>query len=223
MRIGLSAGVAALLALAGTALADPPPPATPPNSAVAYYPPEALAAGVDGTATIRCQRDIRGAYVGCNLVSEHPAGHGFGAAALAVAANAPPHTLTALSPYEMALELPFNFSFRAQPPSVRPDLFQASTSPPRWLTRPSADDIARVYPVHAAAIGLGAHTVMTCTVDDKGGMAACGIDSETPADLGFGAAMLKLSHDFRMTTFTEDGRPTLGVRVVIPMRWIPPA
>jgi protein TonB len=119
----------------------------------------------------------------------------------------------------MALELPFHFSFRAKPPSVRPDLFLPPALPPRWLTAPSNDEFARAYPTHAARAGLGGRTDMTCRVDDSGGMEACKIDDETPPGLGFGAAALKLSRYFKMSTSTGDGFPMLGATIAIPIVW----
>src|SRR5947209_581694 len=108
MRTGLAAlGLAGVL-VAGAALADPPvpsppsahpPSAEPPSAAalaaqqqaavLAFYPPAARAAGIEGQATIRCTRNAHMAMQACTLVSETPAGQGFGAAALAMAARSP--------------------------------------------------------------------------------------------------------------------------------------
>ena len=194
----------------------------PEDSAVAYYPAQALAEGLDGSATIKCQRDQHSAYVGCQIVSEHPADQGFGAAAVALATHVPPRETLTLTPEDMALELPFHFTFKAKPTSVRPDLFHQPISNPRWLTIPGPDDMAAAYPRFAAKSGLEGRTVMTCRADEKGRMTACQIDSESPAGAGFGEAALKVSRDFSMTTFTDDGFPTLGYKITIPIRWSAP-
>jgi protein TonB len=49
------------------------------------YPPAALADGVEGAAVMRCQVTAKGTLTGCAVVSETPAGKGFGPAALKLA------------------------------------------------------------------------------------------------------------------------------------------
>jgi protein TonB len=47
-----------------------------------YYPPGALADGIEGKAVIHCTVTASGAVAGCTVVSESPSGRGFGQAAL---------------------------------------------------------------------------------------------------------------------------------------------
>src|ERR1022692_4290605 len=98
--LSLASFLASVVAL-GPALAEasPPPPTIPakptpapmatqsPDAMLAFYPAAARAAGLEGAAVIHCVRNEHLALKGCALVSETPAGHGFGAAALAMAAR----------------------------------------------------------------------------------------------------------------------------------------
>lgn len=50
-----------------------------------FYPKAALKAELEGRVTVRCRVDAEGTPRDCRTISETPAGHGFGAAALKVA------------------------------------------------------------------------------------------------------------------------------------------
>lgn len=93
---------------------------------------------------------------------------------------------------------------------------------PRWLRRPSAALIAKVYPEKALRRGIGGRVVLDCIVDGDGRMKDCQVSSETPADYNFGQGALKVSHAFLLTKATPSGKSTEGSRMRIPLSFTPP-
>jgi len=74
---------------------------------------------------------------------------------------------------------------------------QAVTDPD-WLTRPSADQLGAVYPVHAGRHHINGQVMITCVVNVHGLLEACEVVSESPPGEGFGAAALLLAPTFTM-------------------------
>ena len=90
---------------------------------------------------------------------------------------------------------------------------------PEWIAKPTAEDLAAVYPPGAAARGIEGRTLIACRVTAVGQMGSCTIEAEEPAREGFGMAALRLASKFRMSPRLANGKSVEGGRVRIPIFW----
>jgi len=201
------------------------------------YPTKADQDQVGGMVVLDCRFRTDGRLTACKVASEVPPGDGFGAAALKLAEvfQARPLSRDGVAVAGQAVRIPIRFMDRTArnlPPGfanlIGP---KATITRPIWIKKPTADDIARLYPADAAKRGLSGQAVLNCLVRDDGRLFACGLArvdvsgdrNIDPADTpDFGGATLKLAALFQMAPTTEDGMPVSGGHISIPVRWTPP-
>jgi TonB family protein len=214
-----------VLAAPLSAIADPPAPqaaAKPvtPADDVGFYPAAARAAGVEGEAVITCDRNEHLALRACKLVSETPAGQGFGAAALALAGKSPDNPKVNIADPTVRPPVTMTVTFRLHPsPGLYPDLSEMGHTmlQPALVSGPTFAQVQAAYPVRALSDGVDGVAILQCRVTDKGRLDACHVYAEDPTGYGFGAAALDLASDFTLKPRMLDGDPVDGAEVRFPV------
>jgi protein TonB len=88
---------------------------------------------------------------------------------------------------------------------------------PSWLQKPTAEQMARIYPERAARLGLKGAATLVCEVLATGSIRNCVVAEEAPAGRGFGEAAMASSSMFKLNPRTIDGQAVEGAKVRIPI------
>jgi len=75
-----------------------------------------------------------------------------------------------------------------------------------WRRQPAADVVQFFYPSDAQRKKIGGMVIVRCRINEAGVPHDCQIASETPDDLGFGEAALKLAPLFELNPKIANGR-----------------
>lgn len=186
------------------------------SEVLAAYPAKARAEKVGGIASLDCKIGKDGGLAQCRTLKESPKGYGFLGAAKDLAPLFVTPTATSKGESIVGSRAHLTVTFAAA----------ALESPypvigrPKWIAVPAINDLAAVVPAKAKAAKVyKARVVMDCRVVADGKVDACAVESEDPSDLGYGAAAIQLSPYFRLAVWTEEGLPTVGGKVTIPLRF----
>ena len=82
---------------------------------------------------------------------------------------------------------------------------------PAPTAQPSVTQIRDTQPQIAEAI-------LSCMVKRDGGLTACSVQSETPAELGVGKAALSMASQFQVDLMGPDGKSRAGSFIDVPVR-----
>lgn len=182
-----------------------------------FYPAAAQEQGIGGRVVLECPIGEDG-RVACEVVEETPTGMAFGAAAVRMSEDwrIAPQTRDGVATAGGRIRRTLVFE-PGPPPRVNTTDPSAMTGI-RWEEQPRAQDFARLYPHEASRRGISGRATLNCTVNETYHL-DCVVESETPPDMGFGAATLAIAEKFRVGPFTESGEPTLGGRIRRTIRW----
>lgn len=184
------------------------------SDVLAAYPAKARAAKIGGVAALDCEIKKDGSLGNCRALREAPKGYGFLDAAKTLAPKfVTPTTdgkIESIAGSRSHVTIAFTASALDSPVIGRP----------RWTAVPAISDLAAVVPPEAKKVKVyKARVVMTCRVAAEGKVENCGVTSEDPAGLGYGQAATSLSPYFRLAVWTDEGLPSVGGTVNIPLRF----
>jgi hypothetical protein len=89
---------------------------------------------------------------------------------------------------------------------------------PTWERAPDFDAFKVAFEAHKPSSTAG-RAVLSCRVQQGGGMGDCSLASEEPAGSGLGQAALALQGGFGVATWTAEGLPVVGRMVRFPVRF----
>jgi len=210
-KLAALAGFGLLLAPAMAGAQPTPTWIEAPSAAdvAAAYPAKAKAAGVGGTVEMTCTINREGRPRSCAVLKETPGNYAFGTAARRLAETMRVNELN-LRGQDVLVPVTFN-----------PDVLKAegvAITKPAWSAMPALEDFQATFPKTANGVN-SVRVVLACTVTNSGALGGCSVDSEDPPGQGYGQGALSLATKFRVGPWSQDGQPTAGARLKLPIRY----
>jgi TonB family protein len=175
----------------------------------AAYPAKAKAAAVGGTVDLTCTINREGRPRSCAVLKETPGNYAFGTAARRLAEKMRVNELN-LRDQDVIVPITFN------PAVLTPE--GIAISKPAWAAMPSVEDFQATFPKTQNGVN-SVRVVLACTVTNSGALGGCSVDSEDPPGQGYGQGALSLAAKFRVGPWSQDGQPTIGARLKLPIRY----
>jgi hypothetical protein len=183
---------------------------------VSAYPAKARAAHLGGKAALNCILTAQGRLSRCRTLFEQPSGQGFADAARQLSKLfRAPTMIGDKSVRGATVDLPVAFDEAMLTGA------HSAGGKARWTAVPSVEDTKAAF--GKVALTGPARAGLTCMVQSGGSVSECKVTREDPAGRGVGDAALALTPNFRLSTWTTEGLPTVGGTIDIPLRYEPPA
>ena len=175
----------------------------------AAYPAKAKAAAVGGSVELTCTINREGRPRTCAVLKETPGNYAFGTAARRLAEKLRVNELN-LRGQDVMVPVTFN------PDLLKPD--GIAITKPAWAAMPGVEDFQATFPKTANGVN-SVRVVLACTVTNSGALGGCSVDSEDPPGQGYGQGALALATKFRVGPWSQDGQPTIGAHLKLPIRY----
>ena len=90
---------------------------------------------------------------------------------------------------------------------------------PRFVRGPTQGELRALHPREAFRRRQGGSVQLDCRLAADGRLSGCRVASETPQNMGFGAAALAAAQYFRFRPGVRDGRPIDGAEIRVGVEW----